>query len=261
MKPNQTRRVAIRSGSFTRDELLGVSNLDRQGDQPDIEFPMFEGIPDPAHDKPELPPGLVRPPLSDSPSRDRVRRRRLVALGASVAWVLTHLAVYGIRTDWSELSRSYIAAQIAVPLVLAVASLGIATSRGSRGLGLGARWLWIMAVLGPAAFWVAALGVPEPYASGADPAFWVSIFVCLDLTLAWLAVPLLLAGLTLRRAFVSAAAWKSALVGSAAGLFSGAIMNLHCPSVDPAHVGLAHGVPILIASALGAMLMVRWTRA
>ena len=54
---------------------------------------------------------------------------------------------------------------------------------------------------------------------------------------------------------------KSALVGSPAGLFSGAMMNLHCPSVDPAHVGFAHGIPVLIASTLGALLVVRWTRA
>ena len=261
MKPNHTRRVAIQSGSFTRGQLIGVSNLDRQGDQPDSEFPMFEGIPDPAHDPAELTPALVRLPVSASPTRERVRRRRFVALGVSVAWVLSHLAVYGVRTDWSDLPGSYVAAQILGPLVLALVSLGVAMGRGTRGLGLGARWLWLMAVLGPAAFWVAAFGLPKPYAVDANASFWVSLFVCFDLTLAWLAVPLVLAALTLRRAFASAAAWKSALVGSAAGLFSGAIMNLHCPSIDPAHIGFAHGIPVLIASALGAVLMVRWTRA
>ena len=72
---------------------------------------------------------------------------------------------------------------------------------------------------------------------------------------------LVAAGLSLRRAFPSGAAWKSALVGGAVGLFCGATMNLHCPSVDAAHVSLAHGIPVLVASALGALLLGRWVRA
>jgi len=44
-------------------------------------------------------------------------------------------------------------------------------------------------------------------------------------------------------------------------LFCGATMNLHCPSVDAAHVSLAHGIPVLVASALGALLLGRWVRA
>ena len=113
----------------------------------------------------------------------------------------------------------------------------------------------------PTAFWLAAFGLPAPTPTPVDASFWVSLFVCLDLTLAWIAVPLIAAGLTLRRAFASGAAWKSALVGGAAGLFCGATMNLHCPNVDPAHMGLAHGIPVVVASALGALLLVRWLRA
>jgi len=260
MKPNQTKRVAIQSGSFTRGQLTGVPDVHGLDDQPDTEFPLFDGIPDPAPLREEPAPRVPRLPASASPPRNGVRRRRLIALSASIVWVLTHLAVYGVRTDWAELPGSYVAAQILVPLGLAVASLTVALSQGAHGLGVGARWLWATAVLGPAAFWIAAFGVPQPYAV-ADASFWVSLFVCLDLTLAWVALPLLAAGLSLRSAFPSAAAWKSALIGGAAGLFSGAIMNLHCPSVDPAHIGFAHGIPILVASALGALVMVRWTRA
>lgn len=263
MKPNRTRRVAIESGSFTRGQLTGEPDLHGQGDPPDTELPLFEGIPDPCNDQraPALTPALVRLPRVASLTRDRVRRRRLVALGVSVAWVVAHLGIYGVRTDWADLTTTYISAQVLVPFLLAVVSLWIALSQGPRGLGLDARWLWVMAVLGPAAFWVAAFGVPEPYVTGTDDSFWISLFVCLDLTLAWVAVPLVAAGLTLQRAFPAAAAWKSGLVGAAAGLFCGATMNLHCPSIDPAHVGLAHGIPVLIASAVGAFILVRWARA
>jgi hypothetical protein len=85
--------------------------------------------------------------------------------------------------------------------------------------------------------------------------------VCLDLTLAWVGVPLAAAAFSLQRAFPTAAGWKSALVGAACGLFCGATMNLHCPNVDPSHVSLAHGVPVLIASVVGALALVRFTRA
>jgi len=259
MKPNRTRRVAIESGAFVRGQLTGVPDL--HGQQPDTELRMFDAIPDPCDQEHEPAPHLVRLPTVTAPTREGVRRRRLVALGVSVAWVSAHFGVYGVRTDWAELPATYIIAQVLLPFLLAGVSLGMALSQGRRGLGLDARWLWVMAVLGPASFWLAAFGFPEPYTSGSDGSFWVSLFVCLDLTLAWVAVPLLAAALTLRRAFPSAAAWKSALVGGAAGLFAGATMNLHCPSVDPAHVGLAHGIPILVASALGALLVVRWARA
>jgi len=238
-------------------------DLQGHGDPRDTEMGLFDGIPDPCNDQREVPPPPARlhlPPVP-SPTRDQVRRRRLLAFGVSLAWVLAHLGIYGVRTDWADLPATYLTAQVLVPFCLALVSLWVALSKGSRGLGLDARWLWVMAVVGPAAFWVAAFGVPEPYATGADESFWISLFVCFDLTLAWVAVPLVAAGLTLQRAFPSAAGWKSGLVGGAAGLFCGATMNLHCPSIDPAHVGLAHGTPVLIASAVGTLILVRWARA
>ena len=261
MKPIRTKRVAIESGAFTRGQLTGDADLQEFDDKQDADVRLFEAIPDPCADSKTQPPTPMRLPSVAAPSRARVRRRRVLALTTSLAWILTHLAVYGIRTDWSDLPLSYVAAQVLVPMLLAAVSLGVALGKGRHGLGLDARWLWLMAVLGPAAFWAAAFGVPKPYAAGADPSFWVSLFVCLDLTFAWVAVPLVAAGLTLQRAFPSAATWKSALVGGAAGLFCGATMNLHCPSVDSAHVGLAHGIPVLIASLLGAVILARWSRA
>jgi hypothetical protein len=84
--------------------------------------------------------------------------------------------------------------------------------------------------------------------------------VCLDITLAWAAVPILCAALSLRRAFPSASAWRSALIGSACGLFAGAVMNLHCTNVDRFHMLFGHGIPVLASVLAGGFLMQRLAR-
>jgi hypothetical protein len=38
-------------------------------------------------------------------------------------------------------------------------------------------------------------------------------------------------------------------------------MNLHCPNVDGAHVMLGHGIPVVIAALVGALVLARWSKA
>jgi hypothetical protein len=83
----------------------------------------------------------------------------------------------------------------------------------------------------------------------------------MDITLSWAAAPLLVMALALRRAFAAQAVGRSALVGSALGLLSGAAINLHCPNVEPWHLLAGHSIPVALAALLGAFLLVRWTRA
>jgi len=259
MKPDPRPRVAIHSGAFPRGELTEANDMnDFQRDPPTLLD--LDSIPDPLAESTDEPLPSLRLAEPQAPSRAAVGKRRMAALGMSVAWVLGHLWVYGIRTDWELLPPAYVLAQIVLPLSLAAASFGLALSPGRFGLGRSVRWLLMLATIGPLSFWLAALAMPLPRVAESDPSFWVSTFVCLDLTLAWLAVPLAAAAFSLRHAFPTAATWKSALVGGACGLFCGSVMNLHCANVDPAHVSVAHGLPVLIASVLGALLLVRWTR-
>jgi ABC-type uncharacterized transport system permease subunit len=74
-------------------------------------------------------------------------------------------------------------------------------------------------------------------------------------------VPLLLAALVLRRAFPSATLWRSSLVGAAVGLLCGAAINLHCANVHAAHMLAGHGVPVVLATLLGGLILARWARA
>jgi hypothetical protein len=178
----------------------------------------------------------------------------------SLTWLGAHLAVYGIRADLLSLPPLYAATQILVPFAFAIASILVATSSGKLGLGASISAVLSLAVLGPASFWLIALGAPVPHATARGGSFWLGALVCLDITLSWAAVPLLVSAWSLRRSFPVASRPRAALIGAACGLFSGAVMNLHCPSVDPFHIALGHGVPVLIAVTVGALLLSRWVR-
>jgi hypothetical protein len=196
-----------------------------------------------------------------SPTRSATRRRQAAALGVSLAWLATHLTVYGIRTDFQQLPPAYVAAQVALPFAFGFASLLVAAAPGRLGLGLGISVIASLALLGPLSFWLFAATLTPPYQAAPGNGFWVSSLLCLDITLAWAAAPLLLAALAVRRAFPAGAAWRSALVGSALGLLSGAAINLHCPNVNPAHLLAGHGVPVVVAALVGALVVARWARA
>ena len=104
-----------------------------------------------------------------------------------------------------------------------------------------------------------ALGAPIPRAP--EPGTLIDTVLCFDITVAWVAVPLLCAAITLRGAFAAGARWRSALVGAGIGLFAGATMNLHCPNVAPAHMLLGHGLAVVVAAAIGALALALRARA
>jgi hypothetical protein len=210
---------------------------------------------------PELRPPLPSPRLAvKSLDRTQVRRRRWVALGLSGAWLLTHLVVYGVRQDLATLPASYVAVQMGLPFGVAVASLAVALSPGKLGLGVSLGALATVVLLGPLSFWLAALAMPRPGTASGDAGLF-SALVCFDITLLWAALPLVAAAFALRRSFAGGAVWRSALIGAASGLFSGAVMNLHCTNVDPLHMAMGHGLPIVAGALIGAAVLVRWLRA
>lgn len=215
-------------------------------------------IPDPAGSaSPRL--ELRQPRLPVAPTRQVVRSRRFAALVGGLAWLGIHLAVYGVRTDLKGLPFTYVAAQIVLPVLLATGSLFVALGAGRLGLGLKIGLISTLAVLGPASFCVIALGAPVPHAP--EPNSLIGTVLCFDITVAWVAVPLLCAAITLRGAFAAGARWRSALVGAGIGLFAGATMNLHCPAVAPAHMLFGHGLAVVIGAVLGGLALVLRARA
>lgn len=224
--------------------------------EPDLKA-LFGEIPDP--EAPLLSSSssqeLRLPGFGASPTRDTVRKRRLAALTGSAAWLLTHLAVYGIRADFEELPILYIAAQILLPSLAAVASLFAALSYGKLGLGSRIGLVSGLVLLGPLAFCLVALGAPIPRLTTRDESSLLGILMCFDISVAWTTVPLLCAALTLPGAFATGVGWRSALVGASVGLLTGATMNLCCPNVAPLHLLVGHGAPVLVATLLGALIL------
>lgn len=204
---------------------------------------------------------IVAPPrreTSAAPTRADVGRGRWLALGVTLAWVGVHLAVYGVRGDLARLGPSFVALWCGAPLALALVALGVALAPG-RSLGLGARATLLLAVVAPTLF-LLLLGGASPWHGDRGSDFLVGVGVCLDITLSVTLPPLLVAGLALRRAFAAGARWRSALVGAAAGLVAGTFINAHCPAVDPWHNVFGHGLPVLVSTLIGALVLERWTR-
>jgi hypothetical protein len=219
---------------------------------------LFDEIPDPAAPASPVPPVRL-PSLAGTPTRRVVQGRRVAALVGGLSWLGAHLAVYGIRTDLAELPSLYSAVQIGLPVLLGTGSLVLALGAGRVGLGLKIGLVSTLAILGPASFCVLAFGAPSPRVP--EPGTLIDTLLCFDITVAWVAVPLLCAALTLRGAFAAGARWRSALVGAGIGLFAGATMNLHCPNVAPEHMLLGHGLAVVAAAVLGALALVLRARA
>ena len=127
-------------------------------------LPAFASIPDPllatessgTRSAPPL-PSLRVVTFGAAGTRQDVRRRQLLAVAASLGWLLVHLRAYGLRTDWDALTAGYAALELALPLLLAIGAGFAALWPGRFGLRIGVRASAAWAVLSPLAFWLAAL--------------------------------------------------------------------------------------------------------
>jgi hypothetical protein len=190
-----------------------------------------------------------------------VQGRKWVALTVSLVWIAGNLATFGLRSDFAVLPGSYIAVQVVAPYLLALVALLGALHPGRLGLGADLRMVVGLTLAGPATFAALAAVGPLLYPDGFQNSSLGGCVGCLETTIFWAATPLVLGALTLRRAFVSGAGWRAALVGASCGLLAGGTINLHCPNADTVHVIVGHGIPMLVTTLVGAIAMTRWARA
>jgi len=229
----------------------------------DVSEPTFPDIPDPLSTAgPEL--ARLAEPLRrgfSGPDRKQVRRRRAAALLLSLGWLATHLLVFGVRNDLDALPAAYLVSHVGAPLVLGLAAAWLALRPGRVGLGPPRVWAVALTLGGPLSFGL--LGAISSSASlpAPDAQPWLSALLCSDLMLVWMSVPLFAAALALRGAFAASAVWRSALVGTSIGLLSGVTINLHCENSEAFHLVVGHGVPVALASLLGAFVVRHWLRA
>jgi hypothetical protein len=209
---------------------------------------LFE-IPDPAAHLTRsagAPATPVEAPKVPSPTRAERARRIAVAVVGAAAWLVTVVAVAGVRPDIGSMG---VMAPIGAWLAVGAVSLVAVLARRDRGLPAGLRVvqhaLWIV----PTAYVIVAaiISTPSPVPLANRPG-------CMIPAAAIALGALMVAALALRGSFFSAAGWRGAAVGALAGLLGTIGVHAHCPAQDLSHLLLAHGTPILLFALAGAAL-------
>lgn len=235
----------------------------------ELDLSALGDIPDPIAPKkatraPELGPGLdrVQDRLRAEPhalTRGEVKRRRLVALAVSVVWLGSFIATFGMRTGL-ESTMGPLVGHILAPAALGVIALYMAIARGRLGLGPRAEWLVGITVVAPAAFAALAALTATTFDSHADGIAFHA-FACGGFAVVLGTIPMIAAIYGLRRVCVTAAPWRSALIGVGIGLASVSVLGMHCSSADGLHVLAGHVTPVLVLALLATFVVRRFARA
>jgi hypothetical protein len=194
------------------------------------------------------------------PTRGELRNRARLALVLALGWLASELAWFGVRGDIRQVPLAYLLGMVAAPIGAAALCLVVALSAGRLGIARRVGVIAAAAVLPPLAL-LAGVVLLSPAVSSGPPGAPIEIAYCFNVTLGFALLPMLAAGVALRRTFVGLARFRSALVGSAAGLAGAALVNLHCDRVGILHIAFGHvGAAVAIALA-GAFILAHVTRA
>ncbi len=238
------------------------SNLDATGA---FDPASFGDIPDPVALKPAAKAtgsrdGAVAR-LRDEPralTRAEVRRRRWLAFGVSALWLGAFVGGLGLRRDLMAHPATLLG-HVIVPAALGAIALYLAVAPGRLGLGATVGWLRGATVSAPIAFAaLAALGATS--FDLREPAFFRHAFVCGAVSIALALVPMLAATIGLRRVCVTAAPWRSSLVGVGVGLAAASTLGLHCSEGGGYHVLLGHVAPVALLALLAMVVVRRFAR-
>jgi hypothetical protein len=217
-------------------------------------------IPDPLARSQHAPPPM--PPLPAQKSATRAERKRSLTLviGAAVLYQIVWLALVEHRADLGSSSTSLLILGVVAPLALAALTAAAALKRGVHGLGSSVTGLGAAAVAAPVLFALSALVIASRMTDETAP-FWDRAVRCIAVTCALTAPPMTMLTLVFRRAFVAAAAWRSAVLGVACGALGAATMTIACSHGEALHVIVAHGSMMLVGGGLGALIGRSVTRA
>lgn len=215
----------------------------------------LQGIPDPIDGRSLGPVPPARAAGAPGRTRGDLRRARLVALVVGVTWVVALVFLLGLRGDLAV--TPVMLAHIGLPALLGGTTLGLALWPGRLGLGAHVVPTVIVALGGPIAFVALAAAFP---ATEDRSTLARGVFICGDIVLLLGAVPLAAVAWAQRRTAVTAAPWRSVLLGVAVGLAGAAALGMHCNIADGLHVALGHGWPIVALGIIGWGLVRRVTR-
>jgi hypothetical protein len=190
-------------------------------------------------------------PVRSSPTRPRVRALRWAALIVAVAIDAVWVAVHEHRPDLGTAPATQIVLGLLVPAVAGLLALAAVRS-GPRGLGLPTQKLSALLAAGALLFLVGTI-VTAPSAAP-EPDFWAHAEHCMKATLGFTLIPLALGLWAFRRSFAAAATWRTAAIGAAAGALAATVMSVACSVTSAPHVLLGHGLMMLVAGVVGAVV-------
>jgi hypothetical protein len=208
-----------------------------------------EPIPNPFSSELDAPVPAVDPArFPPSPARHRVLHRRLAAIALIALCELGLLALLGTRADLAGVPGSYLLLSAGVPLFAAALALAAGERRATLALVL---------LLG--AYFAGQLGAgaidwPQRFAAWR----WLR---CSGLSALLASAPLVIMVVVFRHAFPTQSRRRSALLGAVCGALAASTLRLHCPNDLLLHVLIAHGGPVLLITALAAIVAAPFTRA
>ena len=211
----------------------------------------WSDIPDPLGGMPQPPAPDIKAPATPSATRRQIQLQRVLFLGAAVLWPVAVFLYYD--GGWRGHGLDFVAAQFTLWAAFLAYAGWVSLSAGKRGVGQPVPWLRIAGVGAPfafvslALFWVPPNG--KAFGALGPPAM---LEGCAQIGLT-VAVPmLLLAVWAVRRSFATGAAWRGAALGAACGLGGVVVLVLLCGSPYGGHIAVAHGLPLVVATLIGA---------
>jgi hypothetical protein len=212
---------------------------------------LFADIPDPVRDGGARSPPAMEPPAEAAPTRAESAQRRWIAVALGAVWAVAFVFVLGVRTDvlGGKVLVQIIAWTLALPLGL---SLALRPREGGWPAGVAAQRAGLIALL--AVF----IGLSLIPIEGMEaPLSFRTVRGCASFALLIGLPSLLCATFVLKRSFLNAPALRGAVVGAVCGMAGAVGIHTHCPVVTTSHVLLAHGLPIVVFAALGALFGAR----
>lgn len=217
-------------------------------------------IPDPYADLGhDAPPQVVNQELPASPTRAGVHRLRIIALACALLYEAGLLALAGLRPDLSSLPPAILAVGTLAPLASAMLALILAERTGKSGVGSAGLRVAAVLLVPLGLFGLSTFLSAHGAIVLSGRAYWSATAMCVMATAVLAAGPLVLAIIAFRRAFASAAGWRTAALGVACGAVAAAAMNLRCAVDGQLHLLLGHGAALVVAGVVG-LSLARFTR-
>lgn len=222
----------------------------------DFDVSQLADIPDPlGSSRPGAANASALAPKEESPTRSAMKRRRILAIGFAVAWMVGLLLVMGVANE--RLASPLPIVGCVLPAGLGLAALGLALSRGKAGLGPSVKSAGVL--LGVATVLFGATCIVTSSSVLGNGALAKESFVCGELILVLGAVPLLAIALAMRNSTPNRSVTRSALLGASAGLVAAGVQAVHCPKDELVHLAIGHGLPIVVLALVGATVVRRLT--